>query len=144
MTLRRAIEKKVVRLHTLISKTKQNLQIVWSSFTLKDDDRMVSLPFTLFWSYKHQTELEGHLKIIKVFWIFNVKWHHKAYTANDASSWWQNDCMTTWLLTGWWTNRPSYRDAKMNLEGLVFLLLQYFTRKCWFPLIFRKAWPPDG
>ena len=51
---------------------------------------------------------------------------NKAHKANDASSWWQNYCMTTWLLTDQWTIRPSYRDAKMHLEGLVFLLWQYF------------------
>ena len=28
----------------------------------------------------------------------------------------------------------------MHLEGIVFLLWQYFTRKCWFSLFLTKAW----
>ena len=65
---------------------------------------------------------------------------NKAHKANDASSWWRNDCMTTWLLKDQLTIRPSYRDAKMHLEGLVFLLWPYLTRKCWFSLFLTKAW----
>ena len=56
---------------------------------------------------------------------------------------WLYECVTTWLLTDRWTIRPSYRDAKMNLEGLVFLLWQYFTRKWWFSLFLAKALPTD-
>ena len=69
---------------------------------------------------------------------------NRAHKANNASSWWHNDCMTTWLLKDWLTIRPSYRDAKMHLEGLVFLLWLYFTRKCWFSLFWTKAWQTDG
>ena len=56
---------------------------------------------------------------------------------------WLHECVTTWLLTDRWTIRPSYRDAKMNLEGLVFLLWQYYTQKWWYSLFLTKAWPTD-
>ncbi len=88
---------------------------------------------------------------------------NKGHKANNASSWWQNNCIMTWLheiildlLSLWlveidihgcvthrWTGRPSYRYAKVHLEGLVYLLWQYFAQKCLFPLFFTKAWRTD-
>ena len=84
---------------------------------------------------------------------------NKAHEANDASSWWWNDCMMTsisgnshWYshcdrrtdgLTDWWTDGLSYRDALMHLVSLVNLLWHLFARKYWFPLFFTKAWPTD-
>ena len=52
---------------------------------------------------------------------------NKAHKANDASSWWWNDCTMMWL----------------HEICLVYLLLQLFARKLWFSLFFTKAWPTD-
>ena len=57
----------------------------------------------------------------------NNNYKNKAHKANDASSWWWNDCMMMWL----------------QEIHLVYLLLQLFAQKYRFFLFFTKARPTD-
>ena len=63
--------------------------------------------------------------MVSVKCICSWEMRHKA---NDASSWWLNDCMMAWL----------------HEICLVYLLLQLFARKWWFSIFFTKPSPTDG
>ena len=89
-----------------------------------------------------------------IHWNMIDRWMaHKAHKANDASSWWWNDCMmmlsynSSWLTllksiftevwrTDWctdrWMDRPSYRDARMDQVSLLYLLQQWLAQKYCF------------
>ncbi len=76
---------------------------------------------------------------------------NNAHKANDASSYWRNDCMLTWLheilgisllfALAWRTD--GLMDGRRFLVSLIYLLEHLFAWKCWFPLFLTKAWPTD-
>ena len=98
---------------------------------------------------------------------------NKAHKANDASSWWHNDCMVTWLheiildlLWLWLVQLDIHgcatdRSMDWQTDGLVDRLIELqrcikrashtnydnIAQKCWFPLVFDESVtdrPTDG
>ena len=80
---------------------------------------------------KLQTDSDARIRIRKcteVHISYAICALNKAHKANDASSWWLNDCMMMWL----------------HEICLVYLPLQLFAQKEWFSLFFTKTSPTDA
>ena len=81
------------------------------------------------------------------YWLYgdvitwDYSWPTLALTCSNWYSWMCHRQING--LTDQWTGRPSYKVAKMHREGLIYLLRQYFSRKCWFPLFLTKPWPTN-